>query len=427
MRTRCGPLQCSLILSLALVNILSAGEPAVPETASKSAGLSEQIHAAALEWLDAYLKSDKLAELTPLAEAIADKLIAGGNFYVTGDPAFADEWNYRAGGLAGVNIWQPGTRMGPTDVMLIGVTTPNERTTRAFQHGVITEGYGGFTQALTIYIGSLQWPQLSRPKEMALKERFKSGLHFLDTGAPEAQGWDKVCVGQVGTLAVSWALQVEIVAALSRKGKTAAVFGSIFAPGAEAYDKSIEGKFIVDEPKINPIEAGKLSREYLTICRKQLAAFQEKGRLDQLRLAAKKIADCQTRKGVIFTLADGHFWPKGVSIPASLSRLFIYGPAWQWENRKGMKPEDTLLYFGYIKYPKDAVDAALQAGSDAVVLAVDDIPAHERVLAIQLTWEKWDGAIDVPELPFKPAPSSAVVQLPQWYSLMAEAEALLKK
>jgi len=61
------------------------------------------------------------------------------------------------------------------------------------------------------------------------------------------------------------------------------------------------------------------------------------------------------------------------------------------------------------------------------VLAVDDIPAHERVLAIQLTWEKWDGAIDVPELPFKPAPSSAVVQLPQWYSLMAEAEALLKK
>ncbi|HYF50427.1 MAG TPA: hypothetical protein VEJ63_13540 [Planctomycetota bacterium] len=420
----CRTLQWLVVLYAISACSLSAGET-VPDP--RPAGISDNIHASALEWFDAYIKSDKLAELPPLAEKIADKLIAGGNLYVSGDPAFADEWNYRAGGLAGVTIWKPGTRMGPNDVMVLGITTPNERTSRVFQHGVITEGYGGFTQALTVYIGSLNWPQLVRMKEMALTERFKSGLHFIDTNAPVTEGWANICTGQVATLAVSWALHVEIVSALTRKGKTPAVFGSIFAPGGSEYAKTIEGKNIIAEPKIEPVEAGKLGREYLEVCRKQIAAFRDKGGNERLRGAAQKIAECHKRGGLVFTLADGHFWPKGASIPPSLSRVFFYGPGWQWENFKGMKPEDTLLYFGYIKYPKDAVDAALKAGSDAIVFAVDEITAQERVTAVQLTWENYDGVLTIPNLPYKPGPSSAVVQLPQWYSLVAEGDALMKQ
>jgi hypothetical protein len=261
---------------------------------------------------------------------------------------------------------------------------------------------------------------------MAPAERWGERLKFLDTGAPEAIGWEKICVGQTATLAVSWSLELEIVSALSRKGKTAAILGSIFAPGADEYDKKISGKLFVDEPKIDPIPAGKLAKDYLALCRKQISAFIEKQQATKLRAAAQKLADCQKRKGVIFTLCDGHFWVKGVSIPPALSRLVLYGAAWQWENFKGMKPDDTLLYFGYIKYPQPAVDAALKAGSDAVVFAVDEIPANDKVAPVQLTWEKWDGAIEIPNYPYKPAPASAVVQMPQWYSLMAEAEALLK-
>ena len=85
------------------------------------------------------------------------------------------------------------------------------------------------------------------------------------------------------------------------------------------------------------------------------------------------------------------------------------------------------MFFGYIKYPKEVVDATLKAGADAVVVVVDEIPKDDKVTGIRSSWEKWDGAVAIQNYPFKAAPSSAIITTVEWYSLMAEAQALLTK
>jgi hypothetical protein len=281
---------------------------------------------------------------------------------------------------------------------------------------------------LTVHIGSHNWPQVGRIDEMTKKERWSQGFYSLDTQSPDGSSWEAVAVGQMSTLAVAWALDVEIISALSRKGKTAAVYGSQFAPGAEEHAEKIKGKFIIEEPKVEPIAAGKLSREFLTICRRQIAAFLEREQEKPLRKAAQRIADCQDRNGVIWTVVEGHVHALGAIVPSELTRLLVYGRGWEWEAPpQGLHPNDTLLFFGYIKYPKEVVDASLKAGADAVVVVVDETPSDEKITGIRASWERWDGVVTLPNYPYKAAPSSGVVTTVEWYSLMAEAQALLKK
>jgi hypothetical protein len=415
-----------LLTALLLARALFAAETAPAPVANTADGLTEKIHTAALDWFDTYLKQNKPDELVPIAEAIADRLIAGGSLYVAGDPAFCDEWNFRAGGLAGTKIYC-GQRMEANDVLIIGLLSAEDKGSRYFSDGPVVGGYGNLTQALAVHIGSQQWPQVSRLSEMVPKARWKSGFYFLDTQAPEGNSWDAVALGQMSSLAVAWALDAEIIAAVSRKGMTAAVLGSIFEPGASEYDEKIKGKSILDEPKLQPIAAGKLSREYLTICRRQVAAFLESGQAQQLRAAAARVADCQKRKGVIWAVTEGHVHARGAIVPGELTRLVVAGPSWMWEPPQGLKAGDLLLFIGYLKFPTEAVDKSLKAGADAAVVVVDDGPNDEHVTTVRSSWEKWDGVVSVPGYPFKAVPSSAILTTLHWYSIMAEALAVLKK
>jgi uncharacterized phosphosugar-binding protein len=398
-------------------------EDKVNET--KKDGITERVHAAALDWLDDYIKKNRNEELVPIAEAIADRLIAGGTIWVAGDPAFADELNFRAGGLAGIKVFAQGQKFEKSDVLIVGQLACNDRATRVFHPAFIGQAYGPYRNVLTIHIGSHNWPQVARVDEMTKKERWSQGFYSIDTSSPEGESWDAIAVGQMSTVAIAWSLECEIVSALSRKGKTTAVLGSIFAPGANEWDEKIKGKFILDEPKVEAIAAGKLSRDYLAICRRQIAAFADAA---QLRKAAQRLADCQNRKGVIWTVMEGHVHTRGAIVPKELSQLLVYGPAWEWEAPpQGLHPNDTLLFFGYIKYPKEVVETSVKAGADAVVLVVDEGVNDEKTTSIRSNWERWDGAVEIPNYPYKAAPSSAVVTTMQWYSLMAEAQALLKK
>lgn len=415
----------ALALVLALGRVLCAAEGTTPPAAPYG-GISEKIHTTALDWFDNYLKQNKPDELVPVAEAIADCLIAGGNLYAAGDPAFCDEWNFRAGGLAGTKIYS-GQRMEKNDVLIIGLLSPGDKGARNFSTGPVVGGYGNLTQALTVHIGSRQWPQVSRLSEMVNKERWKNGIYFLDTNAPEGDSWDAVALGQMSSLAVAWALDAEIIAAVSRKGKTAAVLGSIFEPGASEYDEKIKGKLILDEPKLEPIAAGKLSREYLSACRRQIAAFVAGGQAQQLRAAAARVAACQRRKGVIWTVTEGHVHARGAIVPGELTRLIVSGPSWMWEAPQGLKTGDLLLFIGYLKFPTEAVDKSVKAGADAAVVVADDGPNDDHVTTVHSSWEKWDGVVSVPGYPYKAVPSSAILTTLHWYAIMAEAQELLKK
>ena len=206
-----------------------------------------------------------------------------------------------------------------------------------------------------------------------------------------------------------------------------AMLASIFAPGGEKFDEKLKGVSVLDETRLDPIPAGKISREYLTACRAQVAKFIADGQAGQVRRAAQRLADCQSRNGVIWTVSNGHLHMRGLTVPNELTRLFMYGRAWQWTAPQGLQPGDTLFYIGYIDYPQTEVESSLKAGANAVVIAVNDGQENENVTSIRSSWEKWDGVVSVPGYPFKILPTSGVVLTPQLYSLLAETQALIKK
>src|SRR5262249_22023935 len=137
MKQNGGWLKCVsfLCVSVSLWFSVLHAEDKVNET--KKDGITERVHAAALDWLDDYLKKNRNDELVPIAEAIADRLIAGGTIWVAGDPAFADELNFRAGGLAGIKVFAQGQKFEKSDVLIVGQLACNDRATRVFHPAFI--------------------------------------------------------------------------------------------------------------------------------------------------------------------------------------------------------------------------------------------------------------------------------------------------
>ncbi|MBA3709004.1 MAG: hypothetical protein H0W83_09325 [Planctomycetes bacterium] len=411
---------------LVMLALWAKGAYAVDEPrALQPDGATERIHACALAWMDQYLASDDLAGLGPIAEGIAKRLVAGGTLYVGGDPSFSDEFDGRAGGFAGTKPLIIGKALGAQDALIIGLLNQNDKGSHFLRPGNLGENNNTLTKALTVHVGSHRWPQVARLAEAVDPARWPAGFHMLDTRVPEGAGWENVSLSQMASVVIGHALEAEIIAALSRQGKTPAIFASCLAPGGNEYNDSIMNRFVIPGPPVEAIPAGALSRAYVTTCRRQIAAFVTSGQARPLRQAARRLADCQRRAGVIWTIFVGHVHMRGAIIPDELSRLFIYGREWQWSPR-GIHPEDTLLYVGYLDYPKAAVEGSLKICTDAAVLVVGDCPLDERVTTIRSCWERWDSAVTVPGYPYQAVASSGVVQTPQWYSLMAEAQALLK-
>ncbi|MBA2479635.1 MAG: hypothetical protein H0V44_03155 [Planctomycetes bacterium] len=407
---------------LALVSVAAQG--AEPSPAQAADGATERIHAIALAWLDEYLAGDDLTLLTPIAESIAKRLIAGGTLHVGGDPSFSDEFEGRAGGFAGTKPLTIGKNLGPDDVLIIGLLNQNDKGAHFLRPGIIGENNRALSSALTVHIASHRWPQVGRLAEVVDRSRWKGGFHMLDTRVPEGTGWENVAVSQMSAMVIGHALEAEVIAALTRAGRTPAIYASCLIPEGNAFNEALGSLFVAPGPAVESIAAGVLARAYVTTCRQQIAAFIASGQARQVRSAAVRLAACQRRAGVIWTIFVGHVHMRGAIIPEELSRLFIYGREWQWSAR-GIHAEDTLLYVGYLDFPKEAVDGSLVVCRDAVVVTVDAGPADERVTTVRSCWERWDAVLAIPGYPYKAVASSGVVQTPQWYSLMAEAQLLL--
>jgi hypothetical protein len=229
------------------------------------------------------------------------------------------------------------------------------------------------------------------------------------------------CLGQLSTTALVWAFSGEVIAAATRKGKTLATYASDWEPGGRAWDESVKDQHLHPTRQVPPIEAGKLGRRYLAICREQVAEFVRTSQPAQVRLAGQRLAACMKAGGAVWITCDGHVHPRGSVVPAELTGVIFQGRSYDWGNvGRNLQASDMLLYVGYLRYPKSAVSAARQRGSDVVVVSVDDGPTDAHLTHIRGCWKDYDTVIDLPQYPIRVLPSSGVVQTPQWYALMAE-------
>jgi hypothetical protein len=105
--------------------------------------------------------------------------------------------------------------------------------------------------------------------------------------------------------------------------------------------------------------------------------------------------------------------------------MTIYGRDWQWRPEI-LEPGDMLFWLGYLDYPRKQIGEALGRGGKVVSLTVEDGPTTDEEITIRSHWSAWDSAVNVPELPVRILPTSAVVQTVQWYALMAETERIYR-
>lgn len=390
-----------------------------PATSTRpAAGLTEAICQAAVDWLQ---RAEPMAKtLVPAAEAAAERLIAGGTLYASGNEGFADELYYRAGGFPFTLPWK-GEKLGPNDVLLIGRFRPHDAGLRYSRIGSVAAGRGRpFGEGMVVHFAPHQWPQTGRAVAMVNKYVWGDRLHLVDTGAPHGASMSDLCLGQLSATALAWAFHGEIIAAATRKGKTLATYASDWEPGGRAWDASVKGKHIHPKYEVPPIPAGKIGRQYLKICRQQIAAFgATQG--GQVRLAAKRMAKGMKRGGMVWVVSDGHIHASGSAVPRELTQIHNFGRSYDWRHFSRRLPRgDILLYMGYLRYPRGSVGAVLRRGCEAVVVCVDPGKTTDRVTCIRSCWKNYDTVVELPKYPIRILPSSGVVQTPQWYSLMAE-------
>lgn len=392
-----------------------------PAACTIAPGRTEQIHRAVADWLVRWPEPNRVKFLTRLAESSVSRLAAGGTLFVTGDPGFCDDMNFRAGGLAGVVVWDGQKHMGSNDVLLVGWFDDASKSARAFMPSMIGQNHDRIAKAMTIVIASARWPLVARMMATSDPGQWPAGVQWLDTDVPSPDGMAGLAVAQAATTAAACALEGEMIAAASRANRTLAFYPSIFAPGGQEFGRQMRGRTFLDSPQAVPIPAGQMARYYLEACRGQLQSFCASNQPEQVRRAAGQVADCQRRGGTVLTVVMGHLFERGTVIPPELRSVVFRGPAYTWKPPQGLRSGDLFCYLGYLDYPKAEVEAALGVGAEAVTLCVADVPDREHATHIRSFWKPYDGVVEVPGCPYKALPSSAVVTGTIWYSLMEEA------
>jgi hypothetical protein len=375
----------------------------------------EGIHAETLDWLER--AQQQVPKLVPVAERIAERLAKGGGLYVAGNPGFVDELVSRAGGFPFAKKYDK-FPLGPNDVVFLGQFRPDETQFNLPQFFRSAEK-AEKSAPLIVWFTSYNWPLTKGYAALLDNEFWAKHSVVVDTGAPAGPTLADLSLCQTSTAAMAWVLQGEMISAATRKGVTFATYSSDFEPGSKEWDASVKELVLHNKFSVPPIEAGKIAREFLQICKRQIGEFSAKQGA-QLHLGAKRLADHMIANGRVWALFGGHIHNFGSVAPRELEQLIFLGRANNFTMADRIPKGDMVLWFGYMRYPQDKVDVFLQRGCNAVVFTVDDGPTNANLTHIRSHWEDFDSVVALPDYPIRVLPSSGVVSTPQWYSLMAE-------
>lgn len=360
--------------------------------------------------------------LTQAANAVAERLVAGGKLYIGGSQqAFAAEGCYRAGGLMLLQSYQPNLTLGPLDTVLIGSVGSQPqadldliRTLR--QQGVVTVAFGS-------------------PQAKALGQEadfFISNNVVDEAGIIRLTAWDQpICpLASVMNVVNLWVFTGELVAALTRCGQMPTMFQSVMSPGGkERNEKFLPTPFHTDR-SVPPVAPAALGRSYLAALRKYLILLQAT-QGEAIRKAAAKVGQARAAGHTAHAVLVGHY------VPAEIGRagdpgLFQAAPAkgQPEEPLPGIQPGDVILYIGYTWLPLPLLRGAKEAGATTIAAIAQGegwaVPTDLIDIYIDPQWKLGDAAVEVPGYDLHILPPSGVVQSIIYWCISAEA-ALHKK
>ena len=391
-----------------------------------------------VRYLDAILGTlahleQELPSISTTAEAIAERITAGGHLYFSGDfQGFAEEALGRAGGSMYAWHFKYRERFpeGP-DVLVYGSIGLDPEAEVSLMKSAKESGI------LTVYVGSAD----------GLAAQIAD--HRIATGLPSgavpivrvpATG-DSICpAGPTANIAAMWVLTGEMVAAYTRRGKMPTMWQSILIPGSNARNRKIRRLAFHDDVEVAAVPSGQLGRDYIAEIRRCLKGIRS-GQMPAIEQAGQIVggAKAEGNKAWIFVL--GHYLSSQFGLPGDPG-VYVDSLATTMDEatiRSAVGNQDVVVYIGYYNFPQlySGVDDRgeiqylnldfLRDVGKHTVLALGGLEQKlvtpgERVTLIDGQWRYGDTAVEVPGYDTGILPPSGVVQTCVLWMIAAEAE-----
>ena len=419
--------QAADVLSVAvgLLKPLLAPEPDAPEPGAGKMW-TDIGSSPAVQYAEAILTTtDHIEEHLPLiveaAEQAADRLVAGGHIYVTGDEyGFPEEAYYRGGGLMKLDhAPNDPSEMGDQDILLAGTLNLNLDQQRVQLQAMREAG------ALVILFGSDRSPLKDEADFLV-----GTGLSPGTAPAVTVQGRaEPICAaGPVANVAAMWTFTGEMVAACTRRGEMPTMYQNDAEPGGRDRNSQYAAYAFHEDMEIDPVPPGQLGRAYLAEIRRYLQGLRDH-QMPAIRKGAWRMAEVIETGHKVWVNIIGFLSPHQFGLPGDpgiLESSAARTAAASIRNRIG--PEDGLIYIGFYNFPEfrqadllreiDIPLVVTSGGREAIPVTPQPGEIH-----IDPYWEKGDVCVEVPGYDIKILPPSAVVQTTVLWMLIGEIAA----
>ena len=359
-----------------------------------------------------------LPEITRAGEAVAERLVAGGElFIVSVRPDFVSEGFVRAGGLMLLKEHTPNVQLSEQDAVIFGWsnTTPEKDLAmlqQLHQTGALVVGVGPspptdiaqeFLTHVNLFMESLP------PLPAAVTARFSGESYPLIS---------------LQNLIVLWTFTGEMVAALTRQGYMPTMYQSVLVPGARERNGEFHHQRFQDKHAVPSIPAEQLGQTYLEELSQCLRAVREE-EIAAIETVARVCTEVRTNGHHVYAALISHFPVYQLGAPGdpkfmqSLERLSGETPQVAELERK-LQPGDLFFFLGYYRRPAEAYEIARRAQALIVEIigSTPSIDHHPPDHTIQPRWPFGDALVPVPNYDIKILPSSGILQTAIYWAVV---------
>jgi len=383
------------------------------------------------EYLDAQLRvvaglEGELDRLADAADAATERLLAGGQIWLAGEPGMISELVGRAGGLCGAKVLPSRAAalpLGKNDVVIFSdyglpEPSPPDAWSRLLKSDALVIAFAA--EENPILKGPL--PENIRP--IGLKMPYDSRI----MPGPDGRRFMPVAAPAIAT--AEWAYVAELIGACRRQHRQLAVYLSIFLdPDRQRY-KRTAGLLFEPDLRPEPVARKEYAGQFLAAVRSSLEAIRSE-EIPNLRKAGAWLAEAAAAHAQIIRNFQGHLPPAEAGGPGDVDfftnarPIRDTGPEGEAWVRANLHAGDVYLLLGY-QQNEDAMAAAANAlGARTIFFTSRGPGAQEREnprhLYVNPHWPYTDACLDLPGYDVKACPLSGICGLTCYYAICGEA------
>ena len=360
--------------------------------------------------------------IADIADEAAQRLLAGGKIYLSGETGIMAELAGRAGGLCNaqmLSLKKAQLSLGPNDLVLLSDYGTPGRLESALEKIAATK-------ALVIIFASAENPLLRRPLtasaravsvDIPLDSRLltrRSGERLIPTASP-------------AIATAEWAFVAELLGARRRQHRQLAVHLSIsLDPEHRRYNR-VKGLLFEPEMRPTPVARGQYAHIFLASAGQAIKAAGDE-ELAAIRQAAAWLREAVAAHRQIVQTLHGHL-PEVEAGSGGVGQYFTKSVALGSERGKkwiqdNLRQGDVYLLVGY-QENEDARAAAVNALGARTIFITSAPPGVQqakapRHLYVNPHWPRSDACLELTGYDVKACPLSGILGLTCYYAICGE-------